>query len=137
MKYLPLIWAGLWRKRARTVLTLLSVAVAFLLFGLLDSVTASLDDVVERIGEERLRTMSRVNLLEPIPLAYLPLIESVPGVEKVASYSIFFGYLQEPTTGIGVGAISAEVLRGFSGGLDTRKQRTGCYGRAPAPSSGS
>ena len=29
MKYLPLIWAGLWRKRLRTILTLLSIVVAF------------------------------------------------------------------------------------------------------------
>lgn len=108
MKLLPLIWAGLWRKRTRTVLTLFSVAVAFVLFGSLHSVTASLDDVIQRIGDKRLRTASRVNLLEPIPLAYLPQIESVRGVEKVAYYSIVFGYYQEPSNSIGVGAISTQ-----------------------------
>ena len=106
MKYLPLVWAGLWRKKARTVLTLLCVATAFVLFGILHGVTATFDDVVDRIGEERLRMTSRVNLLEPLPLAYLPRIESVAGVEAVAYYSIFFGYYQEPGEGIGVGAIS-------------------------------
>ena len=35
MRYLPLLWAGLFRKKTRTILTLLSVCVAFLLFGLL------------------------------------------------------------------------------------------------------
>ena len=35
MKYFMLIWAGLWRKKTRTILTMLSIAVAFLLFGLL------------------------------------------------------------------------------------------------------
>ena len=39
MKYLPLLWAGLFRRKTRTLLTLLSVVVAFLLFGLLDAVT--------------------------------------------------------------------------------------------------
>ena len=38
MKYLPLLWAQLFRKKTRTVLTLLSVVVAFLLFGLLQAV---------------------------------------------------------------------------------------------------
>ena len=38
MKFLPLIWAGLWRKRARTVFTLLSIVVAFVLFGVLQGV---------------------------------------------------------------------------------------------------
>ncbi|HEU4618428.1 MAG TPA: ABC transporter permease, partial [Gammaproteobacteria bacterium] len=108
MKLLPLVWAGLWRKRARTVLTLFSVAVAFVLFGSLHSVTGSLDNVIQSIDADRLRTVSRVNLLEPIPLAYLPQIESVKGVEKVAYYSIVFGYYQEPSNSIGVGAISAE-----------------------------
>ena len=69
MKYLPLVWAGLWRKKARTVLTLLSVAAAFVLFGTLHGLTATFDDVIEQIGEERLRMTSRVNLLEPLPLA--------------------------------------------------------------------
>ena len=35
MKYLTLIWAGIWRKRSRAVLMLLQIASAFLLFGLL------------------------------------------------------------------------------------------------------
>ena len=108
MKYLPLVWAGLWRKRMRTVLTLLAVAAAFVLFGILDAVTASFDDAVAEIGEERLRTISRVNLLEPIPLAYLPQIERLEGVKEVAYYSIFFGYYQDPKNGIGAGAIDAQ-----------------------------
>ena len=107
MKYLPLVWAGLWRKRARTILTLLSVAAAFLLFGILHGVTATFDDIVAQIGDERLRTMSRVNLLESLPLAQLPQIETVPGVRQVAYYSIFFGYYREPDNGIDIGAISA------------------------------
>ena len=108
MKYLPLVWAGLGRKRARTILTLLSVAAAFLLFGILHGVTATFDDIIAQIGEERLRTMSRVNLLESLPIAQLPQIESVPGVQQVAYYSIFFGYYREPDNGLDVGAISAE-----------------------------
>jgi len=35
MKFLPLLWSSLWRKKTRTIFTLLSVFVAFLLFGLL------------------------------------------------------------------------------------------------------
>ena len=41
MKYLALIWAGLWRKRTRTTLTLCSVAVAFVLIGVLAGVDAA------------------------------------------------------------------------------------------------
>ena len=38
MKYLSLVWAQLFRSKTRTLLTLLSVVTAFLLFGMLDSV---------------------------------------------------------------------------------------------------
>lgn len=108
MKYLPLIWAGLWRKPARTILTLLSVAAAFVLFGILHSVTATFADFSSQAGDKRLRSMSRISVLEPLPLAYLRRIGSVPGVEKVAYYCIFFGYYQEVDNGIGVGAISTK-----------------------------
>ena len=51
MKYLPLIWASLFRHRVRTVLTLLSVVVAFLLFGLLDSVRTTFASFGQSTGE--------------------------------------------------------------------------------------
>jgi putative ABC transport system permease protein len=43
VRYLPLLWAGLFRRKTRTVLTLLSVLVAFLLFGLLQAVKVAFD----------------------------------------------------------------------------------------------
>lgn len=49
LKYLPLVCAGLWRKPARTILTLLSIAVAFLLFGLLRGVNAGFDHAIAGI----------------------------------------------------------------------------------------
>ncbi len=38
MKYFPLIWASLWRKKMRTIFTLLSIVIAFLLYGVLQTV---------------------------------------------------------------------------------------------------
>lgn len=114
MKYLALVWAGLWRKPLRTIFTTICVALAFVLFGVLHGVTATFDDAIELMDDSRLRTTSRVNMLEPMPLAHLPQIETVEGVEAVAYYSIFFGYYQEPTNGIGVGAIPIDrFVRAF------------------------
>jgi putative ABC transport system permease protein len=110
MKYLPLIWAGLWRKRARTVLTLLCVVVAFALFGLLHGFTAALDGIVDAMSDTRLRIMSRVNITQPLPLAHRARIESVPGVEGVSYYNFFAGYYQEPRNGVQTGAIDVETL---------------------------
>ncbi len=43
MKYLVLVWAGLWRKKTRTILTMLSIVVAFLLFGLLQGINQGMN----------------------------------------------------------------------------------------------
>lgn len=96
MKYFPLLWAALWRKRARTIFTLLSIVVAFMLFGLLQGVNAWLIGAVEASHMNRLYVRSRVSFVEPMPLAYLTQIERVPGVRHVAFLRGFGGYYQEP-----------------------------------------
>ena len=112
MKYLALIRAGLARRKVRTVLTGFSITIAFLLFGVLHSVTSSLDRVVDNMSDTRLRTLSSTNILDPLPLAYRQQIESLPGVRSVSHYTIFFGYYQDPDNGIGVGAIDAATFVG-------------------------
>jgi putative ABC transport system permease protein len=111
MKYFPLVWAGLWRKRARTILTLLSVTIAFLLFGVMHGVTAGIDAAVNLMSDTRLRIQSRVNITEPLPLAYLRRIETVPGVKGVAFYNFFGGYYQDPKNSIDSGALDIQRLK--------------------------
>ncbi len=110
MKYLPLVWAGLWRKRARTVLTFLSVVVAFALVGLMHGVVAGIDQLVSSMSDTRLRIQSRVNITEPLPLADAAQIERVPGVARVGYYNFFGGYYQEPSNQVQVGAVDIERL---------------------------
>lgn len=111
MKYFPLIWAGLWRKRARTCLTALSIVVAFSLFGIMNGVTAGLDDAIEGLTEEtRLMTQSRINIVEPLPLAFLSRIESIDGVDYVVPYGYFGGYYQEPRNQINAGAVYIDKM---------------------------
>src|SRR5882757_8306690 len=43
MKFLPLIWAGIWRKPGRTILIVLQVAVAFVLFGVLQGMKTGVE----------------------------------------------------------------------------------------------
>ena len=110
MKYLPLIWAGLWRKRARTVLTLLCVVVAFALFGLLHGFTAAIDGIVDAMSDTRLRIMSRVNITQPLPLAHRARIQTVPGVDEVSYYNFFAGYYQDRRNSVQVGAIDVATF---------------------------
>ena len=95
MKYLHLVWAGLFRKKVRTVLTLLSVVVAFLLFGMLQSVNEAFSAGAEQARADRLVTNSRYSIIEMLPISYLERIESVPGVREVAFASWFGGSYQD------------------------------------------
>lgn len=90
MKYLPLVWAELFRKKTRTVLTLLSVLVAFLLFGLLQAVQTAFQSGADAADAGRLLTTARYSIIEPLPLSYLRRIEQVPGVVAVA-FADWFG----------------------------------------------
>ena len=108
MKYVPLIWAGFWRKRARTVLTMLCITAAFVLYGTLHGVTAGLDEVISRMSATRLRVMNRVNSIDSMPLAYKSQIEALPGVNKVAYYQTMVGYYQDPKNGLNVGAVGID-----------------------------
>jgi putative ABC transport system permease protein len=110
MKYLPLVWAGIWRKPVRTVLTFLCVLVAFLLFGALHGVSAALGDIIQSMSDTRLRVQSRVNISEPLPLAHLARIERVEGVKGVGYYNFFGGYYQEPGNSVSSGAVDIERM---------------------------
>jgi len=90
VKYLPLVWAQLFRRKTRTVLTVLSVLVAFLLFGLLQAVQIAFESGADSADAKRLLTTARYSIIEPLPMAYAPRIERVPGVVAVA-YADWFG----------------------------------------------
>lgn len=95
MKYLGLVWASLWRKKIRTTLTLLSIVVAFLLFGMLQGVNSAFSAGVDRANVDRLVVINRIALTEPLPMAYLSQIDAVPGVRSTAFATWFGGYYQE------------------------------------------
>lgn len=86
MKFLPLVWAGIWRKRGRAILTLLSVVNAFLLFGLLQGFLSGINSTIADSHADVLLTASRISQIEPMPMAQLPQIRSVPGVRAVSPW---------------------------------------------------
>lgn len=107
MKYGPLIWAGIWRKRSRTVLLLLQIAVAFVLFGVLQGVDAGINRAIAEAHGDRLYVASAVAMGNPLPLAMLARIRSVPGVEYVVERANFSGTYQNPNQHIPCAAVSA------------------------------
>lgn len=96
MKLFGLIWANLFRKKTRTVLTLLSLVSAFLLFGLLQAVSNAFSAGADFLGASRLVTQARVSFTQSLPMRQLRQIESVPGVAAVNYAQWFGGIYQDP-----------------------------------------
>jgi putative ABC transport system permease protein len=91
------IIANLFRKKTRTVLTLLSVIMAFLLFGLLQAVNVMFNAGSDFVGATRVVVQARVSFTQSLPLRILPELEAVPGVDKVMFQQWFGGVHGENT----------------------------------------
>ncbi|MDI3259247.1 MAG: ABC transporter permease [Sinobacteraceae bacterium] len=96
MKFLPLVFAALARRKARSLFTWLAILAAFLLFGMLQGVNSAFDQAIERANVNRLIVTSNIALTEPLPYSYLSQIEAVPGVARVAHATWFGAYYQDP-----------------------------------------
>ncbi|MGH8176092.1 MAG: ABC transporter permease, partial [Steroidobacter sp.] len=110
MKFFPLIWAGLWRKRTRTIFTMLSIVVAFLLFGLLQGINQGFNTVVSNLNVDRLYVSAKTNMTDGLPIAHLNRIKSVPGVRAVSHWTYFGGYYQDARKPIPAFSTDAEAL---------------------------
>jgi putative ABC transport system permease protein len=111
MKYLHLVWAALFRRKTRTLFTLLSILAAFLLFGLLDSVRMAFANAGGSIvGADRLVTMSKVSFTLSLPKSLLPRIQAVPGVAEVSYANWFGGIYQEPKNFFANEAVAGNFL---------------------------
>ncbi len=97
MKYLHLIWASLFRRKTRTILTLVSIVAAFLLFGLLDAVRTSFTQAGQSAnGAQRLQTGSKLSFIQLLPQSLEARLEQVPGVKTVTYANWFGGAYQDP-----------------------------------------
>ena len=96
MKYLPLLWRSLFRRKVRTIFTVLAVLVAFTLFGFLVAIEAAFGMGVELAGNERLVLIHKVSLIQLLPESYLERIRATPGVTDVCHQTWFGGIYQDP-----------------------------------------
>ena len=96
MKYFHLVWAALVRSKTRTLLTLMSVVAAFLLFGMLDSVRVAFNSGGSVAGANRMVTMSRLSITQMLPYSLDQQIHAVPGVKQAAYAAWFGGIYRDP-----------------------------------------
>jgi len=96
MKFLPLLWSSLWRKKIRTIFTLLSIFVAFLLFGVLMTIRGAFSFGIDIAGIDRLVLIHKVSLIMPLPVSYLARLNTTAGVTLATHNTWFGGVYQDP-----------------------------------------
>ena len=110
MKFLPLLWRNLWRRKVRTIFTFLSIVVAFLLFGVLMAIRNSFEAGIDLAGQNRLLTIHKMSIIQLLPERYLAAIRSTPGVKAATSFSWFGGIYQDPKNFFAQMAVEPEGL---------------------------
>ena len=95
VRYLPLLAASLRRKRLRTFFTIASIVVAFLLFGLAESLRYSLQSGVDVAGADRLLTMHKVSFTQLLPQSYENRIRAIDGVVEVSPQTWFGAWFRD------------------------------------------
>lgn len=96
MRFWPLLWGNLKRKKARTAFTLLAIVVAFLLFAYLAAIRVAFAGGVEVAGADRLIVTHKTSIILPLPQSYEKRIAGLDGVELVTHATWFGGIYQQP-----------------------------------------
>ncbi|MDB5177424.1 MAG: hypothetical protein JWN75_1092 [Candidatus Saccharibacteria bacterium] len=110
MKYLGLIWSNFKRHKLRTVLTLGSIFVAFMLYGFLTAISDAFTAGVKTADADRLIVRHKVSLIQTLPVSYGPRISQIPGVRTVTHMTWFGGIYQEPKNMFGSFPVEIETF---------------------------
>lgn len=94
MKYFALVWSNLKRKKLRTTLTLLSICVAFILFGMLCAIKEALTGQVAFAATARLFVHHKTTFMIPLPLAHAQRMAQLPQLASVTHMTWFGGYVK-------------------------------------------
>jgi putative ABC transport system permease protein len=105
-----LVLANLFHRKTRTWLTLLSVVMAFTLFGLLQAVIVVFSSSGDFVGTTRLITQSRVSFTNSLPMRMVPEMDAIPGVQRVMYQQWFGGVSKKDNSEIFTFAVDPERL---------------------------
>lgn len=98
LRLLPLIWANLRRRPLRTLFTFLSIAVAFMLFGLLQALRSGFFGGAELAGVDRAITMHKMSIIQQLPRSYAERVKAVPAIKAINYQSWFGGWYRNERT---------------------------------------
>lgn len=107
---LHLVRRNLGRKKLRTLFTLASIVIAFILFALLGGLSRAFTVGVELAGADRLMTTNKVSFIQPMPIAYVERVRALDGVRAAAHYTWFGAYYQDPRRQFGLFPTELELI---------------------------
>jgi putative ABC transport system permease protein len=109
MNDFTLVRKNLFRRKLRAILMIVSILIAFLIFGVLAGVYASFTAGEDRAAADRLVVVNKVNFTQPLPIAYYNRVRSVAGIRQVTHANWFGGYYQDPKNVLVVMAVEPET----------------------------
>lgn len=96
MNDFDLVRKNLFRRKLRAILMIVSIMVAFLIFGVLAGFYRAFNAGEDRAAADRLITVNKINFTQPMPIAYFNRVRGVDGVRQVTFANWFGGYYQDP-----------------------------------------
>jgi putative ABC transport system permease protein len=108
MSWLGFVWANLTRRKLRLVFTLLSIILAFLMFGMLDALRTSMKEAVNLTGADRLITLSKVSIIDSFPISHYEKARAVEGVDAIVHLNWFGGVYKDQKMQIPVFPMNVE-----------------------------
>ncbi len=96
MNHAVLVAKNLGRRKLRTILMLVAIFIAFLMFAALEAFLHGFNAGENSAAADRLVTVNKINFTVPLPISYVDRIQQVQGVVRATSQSWFGGYYQDP-----------------------------------------
>ncbi len=91
-----LIRKNLFRKKLRAVLMIVSILIAFAIFGVLAAFERAFNSGETVAEDDRLVVVNKINFTQPMPVAYFNRVRAIEGVRLVTYANWFGGYFQDP-----------------------------------------
>lgn len=95
MKFFPIVWRNLLRRKFRTIFTIGAIFFAFLLFGVLMAIRSAFAMGIDMAGQGRLMVIDKVSIINPLPASYENQIKLIDGVTDTTHANWFGGYYQD------------------------------------------
>ncbi|MCG8432957.1 MAG: FtsX-like permease family protein [Gammaproteobacteria bacterium] len=110
MKYFSFIWANLKRRKVRLLFTVLSIFVAFILYGALAAVKTAFTGGIDFAAANRLITIHKISIIQLLPISYRNRIAAVDGVRGLSHGTWFGGFYQDQRNQLGIIAVGDDYL---------------------------